>query len=202
MKADEVERRFDAGECILEAGSHSRELYVIRSGSVRLIPEAEAPGKLLGPGEIFGELPAILGTSSAWRALAVEETTLLALDPPLLNRLCLDCPEFSMRLIQHLADELAHPVTVRASPSGPALGPEERTALEAFAGAVLDAAQDPGSGPAPVTGGLRELSSHARVSIRDAYVALHLLLDKRWLRLSEDQLSVVDREQLEALIRG
>src|SRR5262245_15396714 len=103
MKGAELERSLGQGEQIFARGSTPRELYIVRSGRVRLSAGEGSPDRLRRAGELFGELSAILGTPSPYSAEALEPSAVLVLPLPLMNRLCTGCPEFSMRLITHLA---------------------------------------------------------------------------------------------------
>ena len=61
MKREKLEREFGGEDAILDSGSNKRELFVVRSGNVMLVPNDGSEQRLLGPGEIFGELGAIVG---------------------------------------------------------------------------------------------------------------------------------------------
>ena len=106
MKVEDIERQYAPGECIVDAGESSLELYVVRSGSVKVVREDSDGGELLGPGAIFGELSAIAGVASPYRVCAEDETEVLVLDVSILTRLCQENADFACRLIQHLAHEV------------------------------------------------------------------------------------------------
>ena len=127
MKAKEIERHFRTGERIIARGSATRDLYVIRSGEVRVGDGPGAEPLLLGPGDLFGELAAILGEPHPHDVFADGDVTLLVLDVELLNRLCATCPEFGFRLIRHLAQRIASPDSTptqapRTEPGNPEIG--------------------------------------------------------------------------------
>ncbi len=54
--------------------------------------------------------------------------------------------------------------------------------------------------PCGIDGTLGDLAGDAGLSLHGAYMALHSMLDKRWLRMADDQLSLLQREELEALV--
>ncbi len=200
MKAREIEREFKAGKRILERGSKARELCVVRSGTIRLIGEGETEGMLLGPGEIFGELNAILGMPSLQEALAEEKSSVLFLDLPRLTKLSAENPDFSLRLIRHLAFQLGGlpreapvpvPQTHRMRPAG---------TIEAVSAAILERAKGK-QVPIPVEGMLRDLASQAEVRIYDAYEVVRDLLDRSIVQLLEDRLSILESKQLKALAK-
>ena len=64
MKPDEIERRFAPGECILEDGATTHELYVVRTGEV-ILNRIEAV-------DIVGEMGTVTGMP---RSATVEATT-------------------------------------------------------------------------------------------------------------------------------
>lgn len=196
MKPEKLEREFRAGEVIVDSGSAVRELYVVRSGSVLLQPQDGSPARLLGPGEIFGDLNAILGQPCPYTARADGDSSVLALDVVSLNRLCSESPDFAMRMIRHLALELSGTQSdVSVSRSEEALRPgmmklipvifERRTSIDA---------------PCPVTGLLRDLAEDADLSMLEAYHCVQSLLERRYLQLVDDQLSLLEPEALKDLV--
>lgn len=191
MKPSEIERRYAAGEAIVERGSASRELYVIRSGEVRLEGADPERALLLGPGEMFGEISTILGEPNSASAVADSDVTLIVLDVGLLNRLCIENADFSFRLIRHLAQRVASP-----GESAPAF--EASDDLRRLARAILNHTAS-GDTPAVVDGMLRELSIDSGLPMIDTYLLVQSLLEKRVLRLAEDRLSLLERENLEAI---
>ncbi len=191
MKPSKIERRYAAQDAIVERGSTSRELFVIRSGEVRLEGADPERSLLLGPGDLFGEIAAILGEPNSARAVAESDVTVLVLDVPLLNQLCAENADFSFRLIRHLAERLASP-----GESVPGFEPSED--LNGLARAILRRTA-PGDTPALVDGMLRELSEDAGIPIIDTYLLVQSLLEKRVLRLAEDRLSLLERDKLEAI---
>jgi CRP-like cAMP-binding protein len=194
-KPPDIERRYASGECIVERGSTVRELYVIRSGEVRLEGAHDQKPLLLGPGDLFGEAAAILGEPHAYRAQADSEAALLAIDVPLLNRLCAESRDFAFRLIRHLAERAALPEQGAEQTQPPA--PDG--SLRALVGVILERAGD-ADGPAPVPATLKELADEAGVSVQVAYRHLQALLDQRVLRLADDELTLIQPDHLRALL--
>jgi len=201
MKPDEIERQFSAGECIIELGSKLRVLYVIQTGQVQLRGPSGGDECSLGPSAIFGELTAIAGTPSPYRAVAQEDTRVLLIELPLLNRLCLQNPDFTFRLIRHLASSSSPSLPLAVSAGTGAAGGSAGGALEALAGVILKRSTGSDS-PSTVEGKLRDLAQDTGLSMLTTYAALHSLLDKRWLRLIDDELTLLQREELEALARS
>jgi len=204
MKAADLERHFSPGERVLDRGAAQRELYVVRSGRIRLERGPSFDPQKRGPGEIFGEVSALIGQGSPYEARAEEESTVLALELSVLQELCLESPEFALRLIRHLASELASsarpPDMSTASRLLADPGARTAEALGRLMPVLLQRVEGR-SLPAPVEGTLRELSVAANMSILDAYVTLQDLLNRDLLQLVDDQLSVLEPAALRALIR-
>ena len=194
MKAEQLERQYSAGEVILARGTAVRELYVIRAGRVVLKrDEAEEPIILEEDG-IFGEAGGLLGQASPYVAKAEADVTLLALGVAELNRLCAESPEFSARLIRHLAEELQQRecTWVPADAGAPAQ-------LETLVCLLLKRYR--AGGPRdPVATRLEEIAKGAGLAMLDAYRGIQWLLDHRLLRLVEDRLTVLEPEELDAII--
>jgi CRP-like cAMP-binding protein len=202
MKPEDIEQRYTKGQTIVERGSRERVLYVVRSGNVLIhVVEGQAP-YLLGPGDMFGEATAILGRASPVRAEAEGDTSVLALDVSLLNVLVRENAEFSFRLIQALAErvgaarEEASAEALPAEPEPPrtAVRQDART-LGALARAIL-ARRIPGEVPTPVRGRLMDLAAASHLPIRQAYLCLQELLDRRLVGLVDDQLTVLEPDEL------
>lgn len=191
MKPEEVERSFARGQQILERGATTRVLFIVRSGGVELDPGYGRPLRRLAGGELFGEISGILGRPSPYSAMADEDTVVLALEIPLINRMCRESPEFSMRLIRHLASEW-----LRALDDPPVVDLPD--GLDRLAGALL-ARKEGGAAPL-VPGRLCDLARDAGLSMLEAYHSLHELLDRGWVQLSEDQLSIVALDALQSLV--
>jgi CRP-like cAMP-binding protein len=200
MKADDIEQRYTKGQTIVERGARERVLYVVRSGNVLVhLNEGQAP-YLLGPGDMFGESPAILGRPSPVRAEAEGDTSVLALDVSLLNVLVRENAEFSFRLIQLLAERVSHAreeVVAEAAEPEPARATARQDArvLAALARAIL-ARRIPGEVPTPVRGRLMDLAAASHLPIRQAYLCLQELLDRRLIGLVDDQLTVLEPDEL------
>jgi peroxiredoxin/CRP-like cAMP-binding protein len=193
VKAEELERRFAAGQCIVERGSVDPTLYVVRTGEVRA--EGGGEPRRMGPGDVFGELGALAGTPARERIVAETDTVVLALERPSLEGLCMGGGEFAVRFVHHLGQELARAQTAGAasllcSRSDPDLPQLARALLKGRT--TRDA-------PSPVQGILRDIAAAAGLPMRRAYQGLQLLLERRVLRLVDDQLSVVDPHVLETL---
>jgi CRP-like cAMP-binding protein len=215
MESKDIERRFKGGEVIVERASPGRELFVVREGSVLLEPPDGGAPLLLEPGDSFGEAAPILGRPHTVRAVAEGDAVVLALDVPLLNRLCEKSPEFAVRLLRQLAQQVeraagAPEITGSAAledfsgsapprpvPSGPVRSPLAESE-RIFAAAILRCAQGEDL-PLPVQGRLADLAREAGLEMPDAYACLQRLLDRHHLRLVDDQLSILAVDELKAI---
>jgi CRP-like cAMP-binding protein len=200
MKPSEIERQYSPGQCIVEPGSRGWEAYVIRSGEVRVEGKPGGEPELLGPGELIGAAAAIRGQPYGYRAVAQSEVTALALDVPLLNRLCLESAEFAMRLILHLAGGVAEAVSPGPA-EAPAAPPSSAAGLRRLAEVILERSEE-GEGPVSVDGDLRDLADHSGLSLLETYQQLQGLLEERVLRLADDQLALMDPARLRSLRRN
>lgn len=206
MKRSDIEREFCAEEPLFEPGAPGRELYVVTSGEVRLEPE----GRLVGPGGILGEVSALTGQPEAGRAVADGEVSVLVLDLPLLQKLCVECPEFSLRLIRHLADRLDRQAYSAPEAEAPRTDEGESDATQGrtrapatalVARAILDRTRGPetSGAPEPVTGRLRDLASACSLDLRATYLEIQSLLESQFVRLSDAELQLIDRLSLEQI---
>jgi CRP-like cAMP-binding protein len=194
MKLEELERKFAGDESILDSGSNARELFVVRSGTCTLVPNDGGEGRMLGPGEFFGELGAVLGEPSPYAVRADGEMTVLALDAGALNEMCRQSPDFAARLVRHLAQELA------ASATSGAIAPEDARVREGLA-KLVPVLFDRRSADTPaVSGRLCELAEAAGLSPLEAYTCVQSLLERRYLQLVDDQLTLVEPEALRDLV--
>ncbi len=196
MKREKLEREFSGEEPILDSGSNKRELFVVRSGNVMLVPNDGSEQRLLGPGEIFGELGAIVGEPSPYAVRADGAACVLILDPAALNRLCKQSPDFSARMILHLAQELAGAGASQVSPEDERL----QQSLSSLVPVILQRRKSSDL-PSPVSGRLADLATDAGLSILETYFCLQSLLERRYLQLVDDQLTLVEAGALEELVR-
>ncbi len=196
MKREKLEREFSGEDAILDSGSNKRELFVVRSGNVMLVPNDGSEQRLLGPGEIFGELGAIVGEPSPYAVRADGDASVLVLDPAALNRLCKQSPDFSARMILHLAQELAGAGASQVSPEDERL----QHSLSCLVPVILERRKSSDL-PSPVSGRLADLATDAGLSILETYFCLQSLLERRYLQLVDDQLTLVEADALEELVR-
>jgi CRP-like cAMP-binding protein len=189
MEAPVLLRRFGAGEAIIRPDDPAEALFIVHTGAVE-VRGTSGPVTRLGPGEMFGETGLILGETYRLHAVALAETAVVAVGLRDLQTLCLGSPDFSFRLIRHLAQQLR---------SGPGLDkgePRERGAR--LARVILELVADEES-LSRVEGHLRDLADASDLPIGEAYLWVQGWLEQRLLRLADDQLTLVEPEALRAI---
>ncbi|HVU01295.1 MAG TPA: Crp/Fnr family transcriptional regulator [Polyangiaceae bacterium] len=102
-------RRFAAGEVIFAAGSPANEAYLLQEGRVRLIlrvGNAERSLRVLRPGDLFGEQALVPGTPRTSTAVALVDSTALALETGTFEHILTGNPAVGMRVLQQLIRRL------------------------------------------------------------------------------------------------
>ena len=186
------QRLLAPGEVVFEEGEPGDELFVVHSGEIELT--RRTPGGLrrvarYGPGEFFGELSALEGSSRTARAAAVCAASVLRLDRETLEAMCVGEPEIALRLIRGMAGRL--------------LDAERRLArvdaaevLRPVVHALVRAAEpDPRHGSRiPLT--LRRLAESSGLGMLEVHHALQLLFERGVLHLVDDCLVAPDLARL------
>ena len=185
------QRTLAPGEVVFDEGDPADRLYVIRSGEVELVRENEARQRTvarLGAGDFFGELGVVLGAPRTARAVAVSQTRLIALDRATLEGMIVDQPEIAIRMIRVLVSRL-----IEAERRLAGLGVDDL--LRPVVRALLRHGQPEGKSlRVPIK--LREIATTAGLSMLEAHRAVHQLMDRELLELTNDELLVPDREAL------
>ncbi len=103
------ERQFDAGEALFCEGDPADQLFVIRSGQVRVSRRMGRRRRTIadmGRGDFVGELAMIASRPHAARAVATEPTSCWALDAAALEAMLSQDGEIAVRFVQTLAARL------------------------------------------------------------------------------------------------
>jgi CRP-like cAMP-binding protein len=66
---------YESGQTVIEAGSSTGRLFVLKQGAVEVVKDGVQIGKVAEPGAIFGELSALLGQPHTADVRAVEPST-------------------------------------------------------------------------------------------------------------------------------
>jgi CRP-like cAMP-binding protein len=102
-------RRFAAGEVIFAAGSPAEEAYLLQEGRVRLIMRvgnAERSLRVIRPGDLFGEQALVPGSPRTSTAVALVDSTALALETGTFEHILTGNPAVGMRVLQQLIRRL------------------------------------------------------------------------------------------------
>lgn len=103
-------RRFPAGEVIFREGEeHRDEAFVVHAGTVEIrktLGGAERRLRVLGKGELFGELALFRDTPHSASAIALEPVTVLVIPAPRLEMMVRERPALAVALIRQLANRL------------------------------------------------------------------------------------------------
>lgn len=191
------QRTLSPGETVFDEGDPGDQIYVIQSGEVELLRETASKQRVVarvGPGDFFGELGVVLGEPRTSRAVAVNTTRLIALDRETLEAMCLDQPEIAIRMIRVLVSRL-----IEAERRLAALGVDDL--LRPVIRALVRHGEPDGDSPGlSVALSLREIAEASGLSMFEAHRALHQLFDRKLVNLTEEVLTVPDREALSACL--
>ena len=188
---ESYERQFEAGEVIYQAGDAGTGLFVIQSGEVELSRPCVGETRLfarLSRGEFFGEMSLLVGGSRQERAVALSKARLLELDAATFQRMCIDRPEVTIRVLRRIAERVQELERRLA-----AVGADDllRPVVRALLGR-LRAGEEGGR----VETNLRALAQEAGLSMLEAHLGLQRLLQGRLVRLADDVLHVPDVDAL------
>jgi CRP-like cAMP-binding protein len=98
-----------AGEVLFTAGEKGQEMYVVRSGSVRIAVSSRGVEKtlaVLGPGEFVGEMSILTDQPRSATATVQEDAELLVVGVRVLEEMIVHNTEIALRLIRKLARRL------------------------------------------------------------------------------------------------
>jgi CRP-like cAMP-binding protein len=133
----------------------------------------------------------VLGEARTARAIAVGPTSLLELDGETLEAMCIERPEIAIRMIQRLAHRLiAAERRLAALGLDDLVGPLVRYLA---ANATSDSEEE-----LRIQTSLRDLATGCDLSMKETHQALHQLMDRKLIRLVEDELIAGDRTALAA----
>lgn len=96
-------RRYRDGEKLFETGQRDVSFYVVKSGKVEIVDEAEDSPKLLttlGPGEFTGEVSQLCGSPAPVSAISRDDGEVYEVSPDALRQLLDPHPELSDIILQ------------------------------------------------------------------------------------------------------
>ena len=97
-----------AGSTVFAKGSPADGLYVVVSGSVRVVGDGGAELGVLGPGDFFGELSLLEGAPHGRDVVAIEDTELMVIAKECFDDLLAGNPDLA-RSIRETAAERSAP---------------------------------------------------------------------------------------------
>src|SRR5580698_8118312 len=105
-----VERRFKAGDAIMNLGDHGTSMFIVAGGQVNIFLPGEASRRVslkdVAQGEYLGELALFDDKPRSASALATTDALLLELDRATLSRYLVARPQAAMILLRTLAGRL------------------------------------------------------------------------------------------------
>jgi CRP/FNR family transcriptional regulator, cyclic AMP receptor protein len=105
VAARAIEVEFSAGQVIARQGDVGSGLFIVASGSVRVVRDGDTIATL-GPGEFFGELSVLDGQPRTAQVVAVEPTVCLALSTWEFEAVVRDQPDVALAVMRGLAARL------------------------------------------------------------------------------------------------
>jgi CRP/FNR family transcriptional regulator, cyclic AMP receptor protein len=102
-------RRFAAGEVVFEAGSPATEAYLLQEGRIRLIKKvgsSERSLRVVRPGDLFGEQALMAGAVRTSTAVALIESSALALEQATFEHVLAGNPAVGTRVLHQLIRRL------------------------------------------------------------------------------------------------
>ena len=106
---DKYGSQLEPGEVLFSEGDPGEEMFVVRSGSVRVFVESAGTEKtlaVLGPGEFIGEMSLLTGSPRSATAVVEEKASLLKVKGKVLEEMIVHNTEIALRLIRKLAMRL------------------------------------------------------------------------------------------------
>ena len=102
-------RNFPKGAVLFREGELNNEMYIVRSGMVRItkkIRDMEKVLAVLGPGEFFGEMATLLDKPRSATAEVVEDSLLIVMDPQTFKTMILGNVDIALKILKKLAGRL------------------------------------------------------------------------------------------------
>ena len=104
------EQAYAGGTFVFKRGDAAAKVHVVRSGAVelsRLVNGRRVMLQLLRPGDVFGDVPALLGDAEPFDARAVEDSSVLSIETAALFELLQTRPLVARRWFISLAERMA-----------------------------------------------------------------------------------------------
>jgi CRP-like cAMP-binding protein len=124
--SDRFLRIFGDGDVIFEEGSAGKHMYVIVSGSVRIVKKSEGEDAViaaLGKGELFGEMALVDSLPRSASAIAVgDDTSVVEIDHAQFAYLVGQQPAFALIILKALSLRLRDQMEIHRGHAGQSKG--------------------------------------------------------------------------------
>ncbi len=104
---DSANLYWPADSVVFERDSPADGLYILLSGSVRILDERGAQVAVLGPGDYFGEFSLLLGTTHQHDVLAEQGAELMVVPKEKIDELIASQPELGRSIRQKAEERMA-----------------------------------------------------------------------------------------------
>jgi len=104
---DSANLYWPADSVVFERGSPADGLYILVSGSVRILDDTGAEVAVLGPGNFFGEFSLLLGTTHQHDVLVEESAELMVVPKEKIDELIASQPELGRSIRQKAEERMA-----------------------------------------------------------------------------------------------
>ena len=186
------------GELVLSRGAAVRGVYAIAYGSVkkrlRHPSGAELVLALLGPGDTFAEVPALLARPSGLDAVALDDSMLV-----MINAACIGAQtERDPRLARNVANTLARRLQAMLSEVERRMLPSLQR-LAAYLDSIAAPAEVPGAWVARLPVSKTLLAARLDIKKETLSRLLRQLAEDGLINVSRRMITVIDRERLQSL---
>lgn len=194
-------RKVQAGELLFREGDEGDDMFVIRSGSIRVYLEAAGTEKtlaILGPGDFVGEMSLLNGKPRSANAMVHEDGELLVVKGRVLEEMIVHNTEIALRLIKRLStrldtvDSLIKVLIHR--------GVEERVVENLKRLADIHGWSP--DNPVVIDGDLGAMAEQVGLTAKDVYDVITQLVTVGALEQGESSWSIVDPERLDIFIES
>ncbi len=107
---EKYSKKFPKNNIIFKQGDLSREIFILQQGKIKIFRNIRNQKKTLAilsnAGDFFGEMSFINNKPRAATAQALEDSTLIVLEPEIFEKMLFTNPEISLRFIKKLAQRL------------------------------------------------------------------------------------------------
>lgn len=105
-----TERRYAAGTVIFRQGEAPARVHIVRHGAVELtrsLGSRTVALQVLGPGDVFGDVPLLVRAPEPFDAVALDDSVVLSIDSVALTRLLETRPRLTHRWLVSVAQRMS-----------------------------------------------------------------------------------------------